>query len=395
MRGGEHLGRGGAGVVRVGGRRAQHLGGELGDDVDEHLLVLGRGQVEDAARRRGRRRGRPAAAPARAGERAAGRRRGPEPAAGHGEDGLLGLLAQPDPVEQVALGQPVQRGDGVADRVARLVGWRCRCRRRAGGSWSGTCLKCNSELHFAATAARGCSRSHAGATDAGSLGSAHAARAHRSRHAPYGPLPDGGTRPPDHPLGHRGDAPRQPPVTAYDDDLRALAADMVATMYAADGVGLAACQVGVDLAMFVFDCPDASGRAHGRRGLQPGRDAARGQGPPARRGRRGLPLAARRLRAAGAARLRHGRRLRAGRRAGDVQRRRPAGPAPAARDRPHLRHRLRRPAVDQLAQEAAEGARQGGRPLPRRLAGRRRCSGRPPDGASGTSADDRGVSGGR
>ncbi|MFN8192108.1 MAG: peptide deformylase [Nocardioidaceae bacterium] len=58
------------------------------------------------------------------------------------------------------------------------------------------------------------------------------------------------------PVMHR---PQQP-VTAFDADLRALAADMVATMYAADGVGLAACQVGVDLAMFVFDCPDASGR---------------------------------------------------------------------------------------------------------------------------------------
>ena len=34
---------------------------------------------------------------------------------------------------------------------------------------------------------------------------------------------------------------------------------MVATMYAADGVGLAACQIGVDLAMFVFDCPDDAG----------------------------------------------------------------------------------------------------------------------------------------
>ena len=42
-----------------------------------------------------------------------------------------------------------------------------------------------------------------------------------------------------------------------------LAADMVATMYAADGVGLAACQIGVDLRVFVFDCPDSSGRAHG------------------------------------------------------------------------------------------------------------------------------------
>jgi peptide deformylase len=48
-------------------------------------------------------------------------------------------------------------------------------------------------------------------------------------------------------------------VTSYDDGLRSLAADMVATMYAADGVGLAACQIGVDLAVFVFDCPDESG----------------------------------------------------------------------------------------------------------------------------------------
>jgi peptide deformylase len=49
-------------------------------------------------------------------------------------------------------------------------------------------------------------------------------------------------------------------VTSFDDDLRALAADMVATMRAADGVGLAACQIGVGLAIFVFDCPDDEGR---------------------------------------------------------------------------------------------------------------------------------------
>jgi peptide deformylase len=48
-------------------------------------------------------------------------------------------------------------------------------------------------------------------------------------------------------------------VEVFDEALRALAADMVATMYAADGVGLAACQIGVDLAVFVFDCPDESG----------------------------------------------------------------------------------------------------------------------------------------
>jgi len=51
----------------------------------------------------------------------------------------------------------------------------------------------------------------------------------------------------------------QRPVETYDDALRSLVADMTATMYAADGVGLAACQIGVDLAVFVFDCPDASG----------------------------------------------------------------------------------------------------------------------------------------
>ncbi len=52
----------------------------------------------------------------------------------------------------------------------------------------------------------------------------------------------------------------QQPVSTYDDALRTLAADMVATMYAAEGVGLAACQIGEDAAMFVFDCPDDDGR---------------------------------------------------------------------------------------------------------------------------------------
>jgi peptide deformylase len=77
--------------------------------------------------------------------------------------------------------------------------------------------------------------------------------------APYGPLPEGGTVRPvvrwGTPVMHR----RQADVTAYDDDLRNLVADLVATMYAADGVGLAACQIGVDLRVFVFDCHDTSG----------------------------------------------------------------------------------------------------------------------------------------
>ena len=49
------------------------------------------------------------------------------------------------------------------------------------------------------------------------------------------------------------------PITDFGDEFHTLVADMVATMYAADGVGLAACQIGVDAAVFVFDCPDESG----------------------------------------------------------------------------------------------------------------------------------------
>lgn len=45
-------------------------------------------------------------------------------------------------------------------------------------------------------------------------------------------------------------------VTSFDADLETLVRDMVATMRAANGVGLAANQVGVDLKLFVFDCPD-------------------------------------------------------------------------------------------------------------------------------------------
>ncbi len=51
-------------------------------------------------------------------------------------------------------------------------------------------------------------------------------------------------------------------VTSFDDMLKALVADMVATMYAADGVGLAANQVGESISVFVFDCPDDDGVRH-------------------------------------------------------------------------------------------------------------------------------------
>jgi peptide deformylase len=49
------------------------------------------------------------------------------------------------------------------------------------------------------------------------------------------------------------------PVTEFGRDLRRLVLDMFASMEAADGVGLAANQIGVDARVFVIDCPDAAG----------------------------------------------------------------------------------------------------------------------------------------
>ncbi|HET9168226.1 MAG TPA: peptide deformylase [Actinospica sp.] len=45
-------------------------------------------------------------------------------------------------------------------------------------------------------------------------------------------------------------------------ELKQLIADMFATMYVAEGVGLAANQVDVDLRVFVYDCPDGEGTRH-------------------------------------------------------------------------------------------------------------------------------------
>ncbi len=49
------------------------------------------------------------------------------------------------------------------------------------------------------------------------------------------------------------------PVTVFDDELATLIEDMFATMAVAEGVGLAAPQIGISRAVFVYDCPDASG----------------------------------------------------------------------------------------------------------------------------------------
>ena len=67
------------------------------------------------------------------------------------------------------------------------------------------------------------------------------------------------------------------PVTDFGDELQTLVADMVATMNAAEGVGLAANQVGVDLQLFVFDCPDASGKHHVGHVVNPGLVSAGGK----------------------------------------------------------------------------------------------------------------------
>jgi peptide deformylase len=56
------------------------------------------------------------------------------------------------------------------------------------------------------------------------------------------------------------------PVTEFDDALRELVADLFDTMAAAEGVGLAANQIGVPLRLFVYDCPDDELRQR-RRGV--------------------------------------------------------------------------------------------------------------------------------
>ena len=189
-------------------------------------------------------------------------------------------------------------------------------------------------------------------------------------HAPYGQLPEGGRVRPIVRWGADVMHRTNQPVTTFDDDLRTLAADMVATMYAADGVGLAACQVGVDLAMFVFDCHDAADERTVGVVCNPvvilpeGRDRKLDEDDE---GCLSLPGAYVPLARPDVATV-EGQGLDG--EAGPVQRGRPAGARPPARDRPHPRHGLRRPPLDPLAQEAAEGPRQDRRHLPRGLARR-------------------------
>lgn len=56
-------------------------------------------------------------------------------------------------------------------------------------------------------------------------------------------------------------------VEEFDEDLRALVDDMWETMYAAEGAGLAAPQVGVSLRVLVLDVPDGEEGERGRMAL--------------------------------------------------------------------------------------------------------------------------------
>jgi peptide deformylase len=59
------------------------------------------------------------------------------------------------------------------------------------------------------------------------------------------------------------------PVTEIDDDIRELVVDMVETMHAAPGVGLAAPQVGVGLRIFVWSWTDEDGVLHEGTAINP------------------------------------------------------------------------------------------------------------------------------
>jgi peptide deformylase len=61
--------------------------------------------------------------------------------------------------------------------------------------------------------------------------------------------------------GERGLHERAADVTSFDDSLHRLIDDMVETMYAAPGIGLAATQIGVALRVFVIDL--SVGRSNG------------------------------------------------------------------------------------------------------------------------------------
>ncbi len=65
-------------------------------------------------------------------------------------------------------------------------------------------------------------------------------------------------------LGHRALRARAEPVSAFDEELRALVEDLFETMYHAEGIGLAANQVGVLQQVLVVDVRDEKDPEAGR-----------------------------------------------------------------------------------------------------------------------------------
>ncbi|HEX3785932.1 MAG TPA: peptide deformylase [Pseudonocardiaceae bacterium] len=68
-----------------------------------------------------------------------------------------------------------------------------------------------------------------------------------------------------HPIRIVGDPVLRTPtrkVERFDDELRALVDDMFETNAAANGAAIAANQIGTDLRVFVYDCPDDDGVRH-------------------------------------------------------------------------------------------------------------------------------------
>src|SRR4029077_209087 len=76
---------------------------------------------------------------------------------------------------------------------------------------------------------------------------------HDERAAPRGEAPRPTMIRPILRYGERGLHETAADVTVFDDSLQQLVDDMIETMYAAPGVGLAATQVGVALRVFVID----------------------------------------------------------------------------------------------------------------------------------------------
>jgi peptide deformylase len=67
------------------------------------------------------------------------------------------------------------------------------------------------------------------------------------------------------------------PVRVFDASLERLIDDMFASMYEAEGAGLAANQIGVSLQVFVYDCKDDEGRRHVGHVVNPALVAADGE----------------------------------------------------------------------------------------------------------------------